>query len=378
MQMRNMPRLREPFSAAAEAVLILILAGCGNGPTFAGTPAPQNGTAAPTTAASATPVEYWPTEGWRTSTPEAQGMDADKLADMMDWVAKEKPILHSLLIIRHGYIVQETYFEPRKDTLKHDLYSVTKSFVSTLIGIALDQGKIDRIEHRVLDFFPGLEVENRTAEKERMTLEDLLTMRSGLSWVENDSEYGKLYRSGDWVKYMLDLPMADPPGGQFLYCSGCSHLLSAILQESVGENAFAYAKENLFGPVGITSASWESNPAGVSIGGWGLQLVPRDMAKLGYLFLHGGMWDGRQIVSAGWVGEATSEHTGTGPGSDLGYGYQWWIYPRWHGYAALGRYGQSIFVLPDLDLIVVTTAGMPNHDPIFQMLRDYIEPAVIA
>jgi CubicO group peptidase (beta-lactamase class C family) len=376
--MKNKTCTRKMLFAAADAVLILILAGCGNAPAASATPAPESGTAPPTAAATEISSDYWPTEDWQTSTPEAQGLNGDGLADMMDWIAGEDLALHSLLIVRHGYIVSETYFESRHAARKHDQYSVTKSFVSTLIGIALDRGEIDGIGHRVLDFFPGMEVENRTADKERMTLEDLLTMRSGLAWIENDAGYINLYRSPDWVRYMLGLPMADPPGETFLYCSGCSHLLSAILQISVGENAFDFAEKNLFGPIGITSANWESNPDGVSIGGWGLQLIPRDMAKLGYLFLHGGMWDGKRIVSAEWVREATREHTDTGPGSELGYGYQWWIYPRWHGYAALGRYGQSIFVFPDLDLIVVTTAGMPDLDPIFQMLRDYIEPAVIS
>jgi len=117
----------------------------------------------------------------------------------------------------------------------------------------------------------------------------------------------------------------------------------------------------LFEPLGITGAAWDTDAAGTPIGGWGLKLTPREMAKLGYLYLSGGRWDGRQIVSTDWVKTATRKHTSTD--SELGYGYQWWIYPSWGAYAALGRYGQTIFVVPNLDLIVVTTAQVEGHDP---------------
>jgi CubicO group peptidase (beta-lactamase class C family) len=317
---------------------------------------------------------FWPTTGWRTSPPEEQGMDAATLARMVEEAKAQKLDLDSLLVIRNGYIIHETYFGSQSANQKHVQYSVTKSFISTLIGIALERGSIERIEKPVLDFFPGLEIQNPDPRKEKMTLEDLLTMRSGLLWNDSDQDFENLFRSADWVQYMFDLPLMQTPGTVFTYCSGCTNLLSAILQKATGMTALDYARENLFGPLGITDLRWESNPAGTSIGGWGLYITPRDMAKLGYLYLHGGMWDGAQVVPAEWVSEATRKHTSTG--GNLGYGYQWWTYPKWDAYAALGRDGQTIFVIPESDLIVVTTAGGVSHDRIFQLIEDFVYPAL--
>jgi CubicO group peptidase (beta-lactamase class C family) len=173
---------------------------------------------------------------------------------------------------------------------------------------------------------------------------------------------------------MLDKPMAAAPGTQFNYCSGCSHLLSAIVQETTEMSPRDFADQYLFKPLGISNVKWDTDAAGTPIGGWGLWLTPRDMAKLGYLYLRHGEWNGQQIVSAQWVENATRTHTATD--SDLGYGYQWWTYPSLAAFAALGRDGQTIFVVPDLDLIIVTTAEIDNHDPIFQLIQQYILPAV--
>jgi CubicO group peptidase (beta-lactamase class C family) len=177
---------------------------------------------------------------------------------------------------------------------------------------------------------------------------------------------------------MRDVPVPVAGPGEVIvrvtYCSGCSHLLSAIIQKQTGMNTRDFAQGELFEPLGIRDAVWSTDSTGIPIGGWGLQLTPREMAKLGYLYLNGGVWDGRRIVSAEWVKTATQKHTGTD--SDLGYGYQWWTYPRWGAYAGLGRYGQTIFVIPDLSLIVVTTAALEGHDPIFDLIEDYIVPAV--
>ena len=324
----------------------------------------------PTQAAASEP--YWPTQAWRSSTPEEQGMDSARLAQMLDSIRQQHLSLHSLLVIRNGYIVSETYFEPFGQESRHELYSCTKSFISTLIGIAIDQGYIDGTDRRVVDFFPEVTFANLDSQKESMTLEDLLTMRSGLDWQEGDPVYQAMYQSADWVRFVLDKPIAQPPGSLFNYCSGCSHVLSAILQQSVGMNARAYAEKNLFTPLGISNLRWDTDASGIPIGGWGLQMTSRDMAKLGYLYLQGGKWDGQQILSAGWVKAATQMHTGTD--GELGYGYQWWTYPSRGAYTALGRFGQTIFVVPEAALIVVTTAGIDNHDPIFQWIEQYILP----
>ena len=199
-------------------------------------------------------------------------------------------------------------------------------------------------------------------------------MRSGLDWQEGDPAYRAMYQSPDWVKFVLDAPMASPPGSRFNYCSGCSHLLSAILQQTTGMHTRDFAEQYLFKPLGLSNVMWETDAAGIPIGGWGLQLTPRDMAKLGYLYLRHGQWDGQQIISARWVETATQKHTDTDGG--LGYGYQWWTYPSLGAYAALGRYGQMIFVIPEADLVVVTTAELDGHTELFRLIEQYILPAV--
>jgi len=352
---------------ALVCLLILLAAGCASPATTAAPPNVQT----PSLADSS----YWPTEGWRTSTPAEQGMDPQKLEDMLGDIRTQRLTLHSLLVVRHGYLVSETYFGSYGQDSRGEIYSVTKSFVSTLIGIAIDHGALTGTNQKILDFFPTQSFANSSEAKDGMTLEDVLTMRTGLDWEEGDPAYRSLYMSPDWVAFMLDKPLVQPPGSQFNYCSGCSHLLNAILYKATGVNPRDFAEKNLFEPLGIKDASWDTGSAGIPIGGWGLRITPRDMAKLGYLYLHEGEWDGNQIVSSGWVKDATLTHTVT-DGANLGYGYQWWTVPDLGGYAALGLYGQTIFVAPGSDLVVVSTAEVPSHDEIFQLIENYILPAV--
>ena len=319
-------------------------------------------------------TEEFPTGAWRTCAPEEQGMDSQKLAAMLDAVKQENLTLHSLLVIRNGCIVSETYFASYRPEMKHELYSCTKSFISTLIGIAIDKGYIDSVGHPVMDLIPNRTFANQDANKQAMTLEDILTMRTGLDWVESDASYRKLYVSRDWVGFVMDEPMAYKPGTVFNYCTGCSHLLSAIVQSTTGMNTRDFARAELFEPLGIADFNWETDSNGIPNGGWGLQLVPRDMAKLGYLYLHNGTWDGKQVVSAEWVKAATQKHTDAD--GNFGYGYQWWTYPSFDAYTALGLYGQTIFVIPRLNLVIVTTAATADgHAGIYKLIENYIVPA---
>jgi CubicO group peptidase (beta-lactamase class C family) len=318
--------------------------------------------------------EVWPSQNWSSNTPESQGMDAAMLEKGREFIEQNHLALHSLLVIRHGVIISETYFSNYQAETLHELWSVTKSFTSTAVGIAKDQGKLQDVEQRVLDFFPEQEFANIDARKESMRVRDLLTMTSGLDWVEGNPTFQAMYSSRDWVKFMLDLPMAGDPGSEFLYCSGCSHILSAIVQQTTGQNLGDFVRDNLFEPLGIKNFTWEEDTQGISIGGWGLSLAPRDMAKLGYLYLHKGEWEGKQIVSKEWVETATQKQVST-EGED-GYGYQWWVFPEMGGYAALGMYGQTVFVAPEQDLIVVTTANEANHDRIFNLIKNFILKAV--
>lgn len=300
-------------------------------------------------------------------------MDAGMLAEMLAEIERRGLPLHSLLIIRNGAIIGETYYRNQRPDTRHEQYSVTKSVASTLVGIAIDQGLIQDVDQPVLSLLPQYPEMESAGLYQQISLEHVLTMTSGLGWSEMDAGFGALYRSDDWPGFMLALPVVEPPGAQFSYCSGCSHLLTAIIENVTEKGVLGFARQNLFEPLGISDWRWEEDPDGVPIGGWGLWLTPRDMAKLGYLFLRQGEWDGRQIVSPEWVVAATNLQTTTD--SVRGYGYQWWIDPDGLGFAALGRDGQMVYVRPEADLIVVTTAGGVAHDEIYQLIERYVLPA---
>lgn len=356
--------------------LVLLLTGCWSGKPGEITLPPEiDVQQAAATSEAAPPVSDWPTVDWSTSTPEEQGMDGEILAQMLAFVKQQDLDLHSLLVIRHGRLVSETYFGSYTQKHKHELYSCTKSFIATLIGIAIEQGKIGGIDEKVINIFPDKNFENSDARKQSMTLENLLTMTSGLTWEDGDPAFRALYMSSDWIKQVMDLPMSEAPGERFNYCSGCSHVLSGIIRQQTGLATQKYAEENLFGQLGIKDYAWSMDTTGNAIGGWGLQLTPRQMAKLGYLYLHQGNWEGQQLVPAAWVKQSTQAHVQTGKLPHTGYGYQWWIFPELGGYAALGLGGQTIFVAPDLDLVVVTTAKLDSHEEIFDLLDRYILPA---
>jgi CubicO group peptidase (beta-lactamase class C family) len=314
--------------------------------------------------------DYWPTADWKISTPEEQGMDAKTLTQMLTYIQQQDLRLHSLLIIRNGFIVSENYFQSYDQTSRHEIYSCTKSFISTLIGIAIDKGYIKDVNQPVLDFFPERNFKNQDAFKKAMTLENLLTMTSGLEWTEQDP----MQQSSDWVSFVLDKPMIARPGSKFNYCSGCSYILSAILEKATKMKTQDFAEKYIFRPLGISDYYWETDPSGNANGGWGLQLTPRNMAKLGYLYLKQGQWEGQQILSKHWIQTATQKHMDTD--KKLGYGYQWWIYPHPGSYTALGVYGQTILVFPKENMIVVVTAGETNHDNIIKLIETYILTAV--
>ena len=325
------------------------------------------------------PVAYWPTDGWQVSTPEEQGMDSVLLADMLGVIEEENYHIDSVTVIRNGYIVADAIkFGPDS---KHIIYSCTKSVISILIGIAIDQGYIDSVEQPVVDFFPDLEIENLDAEKDAMTLEHLLTMSSGLdcrdSYLYHWGGLTAMRRTSDWAGFVLDLPMIHEPGSHFEYCNGASHLLSAIVLETTGMSALEYAEENLFDSLGITDVDWPADPQGASVGYSELRMRPHDMAKIGFLYLNNGQWDGEQVVSSEWVEASSREHISATLAD--GYGYQWWVEDSGI-YLALGYRGQFIYVVPDKRLIVVFTSTLPDHDFIVPrtLLDDFIIPAVIS
>jgi CubicO group peptidase (beta-lactamase class C family) len=236
------------------------------------TPVPPTAVATPTAATTPFAPDYWPTEGWRTSTPEEQGMDSERLAETMDYLQEQSSFdIHSLLIIRNGYIVIDAYFYPFAADTLHDLASATKSFTSSLIGIAIDKGYIESVEQPVLDIFSERTVANVDADKRAMTVEDLLTMRSGFKCINQPTEVtlSEMWASPDWSQFTLDLPMAAEPGARYVYCSPNVHLLSVIIQETTRMSALAFAQEHLFGPLGVSDVIWPSDPQGNNWG-WGI------------------------------------------------------------------------------------------------------------
>jgi len=318
-------------------------------------------------------------DGW----PVAS-IDDDKLIDRMalcrtaDRLAASANV-HALLIARGGRLVFERYFRGDDeindrpianasfdaDTL-HDMKSVSKSVASLALGVAIDRGLIRGVDEPIFSFFPELS-DLRSPEKDRLRLSHALTMSMGLKWVEatpstgnDNNDEARMHMAPDPCRYVLGLPVTAPAGQEFFYNTGALTLVSAIVRKAVGRPLDEFVRENLFQPLGITAFEW-TRVKGDSDAGGGLRLRPRDMVKIGQLVLAGGRWNGRQIVSKAWIDASTTPRLeATGP---YFYGYLWWLGRSLHdGHevhwaAALGRGGQSIRIVPDLDLVVVVTAG---------------------
>ncbi len=313
-------------------------------------------TLAVVSAAAMGPQEYWPAERWRTSTPEAQGFSSAELAKAFDFISEKQVNIHSLLVVRHGFLVLEAYFYPCSSQDLHDICSCTKSVSSTLVGIAMEKGKIRSVREPLADLFPGRSIKNDDPRKRRITLEHILSMSSGLNYpLLGEPRLAPMREAPDMVQFILDLPMVTEPGAVFGYNSGGSHLLSALVTLRTGQTAKEFARQNLFDPLGISTFSWPTDDQGNTFGWGDLKLSSPDMARIGYLFLKKGRWNGKQVVSQRWVQEATRKHIDA-PGA-AGYGYQWWLQDDPPRFEALGRAGQRITVLPSLDAVVVFTGG---------------------
>ena len=299
-------------------------------------------------------------EAWRSVAPEDVGIDSVPLAEMFDFVRERQIPVHSIQLVRRGHLVLDAYFHPYDGRTRHDVASVTKSITSTLIGLAIERGHIRDVRQPVLAFFPARPITALDPRKRQQTLEHLLTMQSGwdCGFEPNEARLFEMRRHPDWIQFMLDLPMAAEPGTRWAYCSGNCHVLSRILSQAAGTNAIAFARRELFGPLGIRDVVWTPDPQGDSHGWGDLQMHPRDMARLGQLFLQRGRWGERQIISDTWIRQATSAHVKKTSNPDH-YGYYWWVkgteYPGM--FEAVGRGGQRITVWPAKELVLVFTGG---------------------
>jgi len=338
---------QQPITAAWRLIIVLVILLAGAACT------PQGGD-----------NTVWPTDGWLTSTPEEQAMDPALLEQMMAFVDEQALAYDAVLVVRHGYIVLEEYRNGYDRDRQHHLQSATKSVSSMLIGIALHEGLLEGVDQKVVDLFPNHTIANLDARKERLTLAHLLTMSDGMDWHETDYAYtdarntlGQMWTSRDAVQHVLDQPLAREPGQAWAYNSGTSILLGGVLEEATGRDVLDFARQYLFGPLGIDHVRWDRAPGNHYHTDGGLYLTPRDMARFGYLALHGGTWNGKEIVSPEWVARSTEAHYQASAGR--GYGYQWWTLDGGI-FAAHGHYEQLIYVVPAADMVVVLTGNIPD------------------
>ncbi|MFX1510229.1 MAG: serine hydrolase domain-containing protein [Promethearchaeota archaeon] len=330
--------------------------------------------------ASLTP-DYWPTDDWHVSPPELQGMSSTVLQELHYFTQVNNLPLDSYLIVRHGYIVYEDYPGSYDIDDYHILHSVTKSFTSALIGIAIEQGLIPSVDTPVVEIYSDWTIANLDDRKERMTIENLLNMRAGIEWDEWTYPYTdgrndlvQMIYSTNCIQFMLDRPMAAEPGTTWVYNTGASHLLAGIIRETSGQVPIDFAFEHLFGPLGISNVFWTRDRNGLNFGGSELHLCPRDMAKFGLLYLNDGQWDGTQIIPSDWVDE--SQRSAAMPWSGTGYGYQWWKQLAFGTFEARGLYSQWIIIHPEYDLVIVQTASdFEGEIDVFELVN-YVTRAI--
>ena len=335
-------------------------------------------------------------DGWEISSLQDEGIDPGKINELMlDILNGNIREIHSVLIIKNGRLVLEDYFYGYARNQTHHLMSVTKSITSILIGIGRDQNKIPGIDRKIYEFFSSYKDISWDDQKNEIRLKHLLTMTAGLDWSAweypdtdiRDSTHA-MTRSDDWIKFVLGRKAIDTPGKNFVYSNGLTMLLGEILRNTTSLYADKFAKEYLFDPLGISDFSWQKLPDGTIITAWGLKLKPRDMAKIGFMMLKDGKWQGRQIVSSTWVKESTKAHVEEDILLGSGYGYQWWRGRTFinnkniETFYAAGKGGQYIFVCPALDLVSVFTSKYidnPNGEfPPQIIMVNYIIPAMLS
>ncbi|MCI0536522.1 MAG: beta-lactamase family protein [Verrucomicrobiales bacterium] len=326
-------------------------------------------------------------DGLEVGSLQASGLDAALIGRMVERIANEThKNVDGVLLIKNGKLVLEEYFYQFDRDKLHQLRSATKSVVSALVGIALDRKLIASKEEKVVSFFPEHEIKNPSAEKRAITVEHLLACESGLACEDGNpaspGEEQKMNASPDWVRFILDLPMVDAPGETGRYCTGGVILLGRIVEKASGQRLPDFAAENLFAKLGITNYRWNFKPDNSSFDdACQLHMRPRDMAKIGLLYMNEGKWKGKQVISREWVKASLSRHSVV-RGTD--YGYLWWRQwlnvngTRVHGVTAEGNGGQRIYLWPSLDLLVVITGGNYNEQsPADEVQIRYILPAAM-
>ncbi|MCE7042419.1 serine hydrolase [Dyadobacter sp. CY312] len=321
-------------------------------------------------------------DGLATGDLKGSGLNPVLLAEMVNKISSEQyKGVHGILILKSNKLVFEEYFYEYTIDSLHELRSATKSFVSALTGLAIEKEFIGSANDPVLPYFPGYTPANNSALKSQITISHLLSNQSGLDCdITNPDSEGnetKMNYSDDWVKFTLDLPMIDVPGGKGMYCSGNVVTLGKIIENATKMPLPTFADKNLFEPLGIKKFSWNFRPDKSNAEDFcQVYLRPRDMAKLGLVYMNQGKYNGKQIVPANWVKTSLSQHSVV---ENVNYGYLWWLKyldsngVRYEGMAAQGNGGQRIFLFPEQDLVVVTTGGNYNmQSPADELISKYI------
>jgi CubicO group peptidase (beta-lactamase class C family) len=306
------------------------------------------------------------------STPEAQGISSPAVRAFVEAADKDIDSLHSFMLVRHGHVVAEGWWPPYAAETPHMLFSLSKSFTSTAVGIAVAEGKLS-VDDPVLKFFPDDAPAEPSTNLKSMRLSDLLRMNTG-----HQTEPPRR-PTESWAKTFLAQPVPFKPGTHFLYNTSATYMLSAAVQKATGETTLDYLKPRLFDPLGIANPTWELSPQGISTGGYGLSVRTEDIAKFGQLYLQKGKWNGKQLVPEAWVEAATARQTsnGSNPKSDWdqGYGYQFWRC-RNGAYRGDGAFGQYCIVLPEQDAVIAITAGVRDMQAVLNLVWDKLLPAM--
>jgi CubicO group peptidase (beta-lactamase class C family) len=317
-------------------------------------------------------------DGETQESPPLPPLNLDEAAE----AATNFPRLHSLLVSRRGELLVERYYNRTPPTRLANIKSASKSVISSLVGIALGRGLISDVKDPIVTFFPELGKGPADSQKQRITIEDLLTMRSGLQTTSN-RYYGAWVLSRNWVQYALARPLESEPGTRMQYSTGNTHLLSAILTKATRSNTWQFAQDALAKPLGFSLARWPQDPQGVYFGGNDMLMTPRQMLTFGEMYLNRGRHNGQQVVPEAWVEASLKPHVQSPREEGRQYGYGWWMrtLAGHRTYYAWGYGGQFIFVVPDLDLVVVTTSASEVSNERRSHLRtiyDLVEHYIIA
>lgn len=309
--------------------------------------------------------------------PESLGISSAAILSFVDAVNEKVGGLHSFMLLRHGKVAAEGWWTPYKPGNPHMLFSLSKSFTSTAVGLAVTDGKLT-VEDKVISFFPDSLPAKMDPNLAEMRVKHLLTMSTGHDKDATGGTAGA--KDGDWVKAFLALPVENAPGSKFVYNSAATYMCSAIVQKLVGKPIVEYLKPRLFDPLGIQGQTWESCPKGINCGGWGLSIKTEDIALFGQLYLQKGKWDGKQLVPEKWVDQATTKHISNGDPATpndwaQGYGYQFWR-ARHNFYRGDGAFGQYCIVMPDRDAILAITSGVGDMGAVMNAAWDFLLPGM--